>query len=106
MVKHRYAKRWRDWILIAAKCPQFNVLRDLGKVKLTITVTRGRQQDKDNMYASVKPVVDAIKYRGWLVDDSPKWLDLEVREIARRDQGLYKTVIEWDGQVFGETQTE
>ena len=59
-----------------------------GKAQLLIQVHRSRFQDKDNMYGSVKPIVDAIKKLGWIVDDDNKHLDLKVEEIKskRKDQ--------------------
>ena len=60
----------------------------VGKARLTINVYRSRFQDKDNMYGSVKPIVDAINKLGWIIDDDRKNLDLKVDEIKakRKDQ--------------------
>ena len=63
------------------------------KVCIRITVYRWNLQDPDNAVASVKPLVDAIRSRGWAVDDSAKWLELEVlEEIDRKD---IRTIVEW-----------
>ena len=73
----------------------------VGKAKLHIQVHRSRFQDKDNMYGSVKPIVDAIKKLGWIVDDDPKNLDLKVEEIKakRKDQ---RTEIFLEGELEGD----
>jgi hypothetical protein len=64
------------------------------KCRLRITVYRWNLQDPDNAVASVKPLVDAIRSRGWAVDDSAKWLELEVlEEIDRKDR---RTIVEWE----------
>ena len=51
---------------------------------MKIEVHRSRFQDKDNMYGSVKPLVDAVKKLGWIVDDDPAHLDLKVEEIKSK----------------------
>lgn len=59
-----------------------------GKRRVEITVFRNRLQDKDNSYASVKPLVDALVHQGFLEDDRPALLDLQVREtqVPRKEQ--------------------
>lgn len=53
--------------------------------KQTLTIIRvgGKAMDVDNLHGAVKPLVDAIKDRGWLVDDSPTWCELDVRQRPR-----------------------
>ncbi len=36
--------------------------------------------DADNLYASVKPVLDSIRNLGLIVDDSTEWIDLKVEQ--------------------------
>jgi hypothetical protein len=62
------------------------------KVHLHILVLRRRLQDPDNAVASVKPLLDALKREGWLVDDSPRWLLLEVEERAAAAK---RTIVKW-----------
>ena len=85
MKRHRYNEGWFVRLLGAAGRPSF---KPKGKAKLRITVYRSRFQDKDNMYGSAKPLIDAVKKLGWIVDDDPKHLDLKVEEIKskRKDQ--------------------
>lgn len=67
----------------------------LRPVRIRITVFRWNRQDPDNAVASVKPLVDALVARGWAVDDSARWLELEVREEIERGRRR-RTVIEWE----------
>jgi len=50
--------------------------------KVIITSYRKRLLDKDNLYAGTKPLVDALKRAGLIWDDSPRWLDLEDRQVV------------------------
>lgn len=49
----------------------------LTKVKLEITRITSVQPDKDNLYASCKQLIDALRKNGIITDDAPKHLDLE-----------------------------
>lgn len=51
------------------------------KRELYIIQYRQKLLDKDNLYGSVKPLVDALKKAGLLVDDSEEWLDLHPLQI-------------------------
>lgn len=62
-----------------------------GKIKLGIAIYHPRMFDKDNMYRSVKPLVDAIKNLGWIEDDSEELLDLEVLQF----RGNYDVLVSW-----------
>ena len=81
MKRHRYNEGWFVEFLGAAGRPSFI---PTGRAKMNIKVYRSRFQDKDNMYGSVKPLVDAVKKLGWLVDDDPAHLDLKVEEIKSK----------------------
>jgi len=52
------------------------------KRKVIITSYRKRLLDKDNLYAGTKPLVDALKKAGLIWDDSPKWINLEVKQAV------------------------
>lgn len=79
--RHKYNEGWFVRFIAEAGRPSFKVK---GQAKLRITVYRSRSQDKDNMYGSVKPIVDAIKKLGWIKDDDPKHLDLKVQEVKSK----------------------
>lgn len=58
-----------------------------GKVSIEITLSYPRNlRDEDNLVASVKPLLDAIRGLGVIVDDSPKWLELSVKQAKGRRQ--------------------
>lgn len=64
------------------------------RVRLEITVYRKARQDPDNAVASCKYLVDALQARGYLVDDSCDWLDLQVQEQVDRKNP--RTQITWE----------
>lgn len=55
------------------------------RAKVDIIVFRARRQDPDNAVASCKPLIDALKRCYWLVDDSSRWIDLQVSERLAKD---------------------
>jgi len=61
--------------------------------KVTITLCHSREYDPDNIYAAVKPVLDALKHWQWIWDDSAEWIDLMVaQEKCKRKEA--HTIIE------------
>lgn len=46
-----------------------------------------RRYDDENLHGGVKPIRDALRYTGWILDDSPKWcrtiFEPEVKEAKR-----------------------
>ena len=68
---------WRT--LVAAICgkPEEPVTF---RVRLRLDCVRQRLLDPDNLVGSVKPVIDALKRQGWLQDDTPALLKLEVAQ--------------------------
>jgi hypothetical protein len=74
------------WILLVRS--QILPGRALQKRKLVvIALAHSREYDKDNAYAAVKPIVDALKHWNLIWDDSPEWLDLIVvqKKCKRKD---------------------
>jgi hypothetical protein len=57
----RFAKQWAT---------------DKRRIHLDVTIRRVRLFDRDNLYGSLKPVLDAMKAAGFLWDDSDKYLEL------------------------------
>ena len=66
---------------------------EFGKRQVVITIYRNpaHAMDRDNAYASVKPLVDAIKKLVHLRDDSEEWLELTVNQ---RDAKKRSTEVE------------
>lgn len=64
------------------------------RMEIKIVVTRTRPQDPDNAMGSVKPVLDALNRLGWIVDDSPRWLDLQFSEVRGKKEQTEITIAE------------
>jgi len=64
------------------------------KRKVIITSYRKRLLDKDNLYAGAKLLVDALKKAGLIWDDSPKWINLEVKQAVDGKNPRTEVVIE------------
>ena len=85
-MRMHYRKRMRlkkdmKWALM---CAYGTPLPD-GKRKrichLVITVyQKTRRFDEDNLHGACKPVIDCLKEMGFIYRDSPKWLDLDIRQ--------------------------
>jgi len=63
------------------------------KRAVTIIVHRCQLLDHDNLVASVKPILDGLKGQ-IIVDDSPRWLELSVRQVKAPRRALERTEIE------------
>lgn len=50
------------------------------KASVKISVFRPRRLDQDNLTGGLKPLIDAMRDVGLIRDDSPRWLDLIVRQ--------------------------
>jgi Holliday junction resolvase RusA-like endonuclease len=44
-----------------------------------------RRFDKDNLYASCKLIIDALRKLSLIYNDSPKWLDLDIQQDLDHD---------------------
>lgn len=92
--KHAERNRWGLAVKALPPGPWLRAGRISRRVRLRIVVYRWNLQDPDNAVASCKYLVDALVARGWAVDDSKKWMKLEVEEeIARKNR---RTEIEWE----------
>jgi Holliday junction resolvase RusA-like endonuclease len=87
-VRARERKLWGLLMASAGRPPR----RPPWRARVEIVVRRSKRQDQDNAMASIKPVLDALRARGWLLDDSPEHLEVEVREEASRAR---ETWIRW-----------
>lgn len=59
--------------------------------KISIAVFRGKLLDDDNLKSGVKPVLDGLKNMGYIKNDSPRWIVLEVSQ--HRDAANPRTEI-------------
>ena len=69
------------------------------KAKMQIEQHRHGLQDPDNRVAACKPLIDAIVRAGFLKDDSPNWLELDVieRKVGRSEDKRTRVTIEYEG---------
>lgn len=62
-----------------------------GRRRIKITIRSKGMRDQANQYlAADKLLLDNLKSLGWIVDDSPKWIELEVAG----ETGAPRTIIE------------
>jgi len=64
------------------------------RAKITICRQSHCSLDPDNLVASVKPIIDALRYARVLVDDSAKHLELVVTQTRERRSVAPRTLIE------------
>lgn len=50
------------------------------KMRVKIILCHARMYDRDNLYGSVKPCVDALRHWRLIADDTDEWLDLTVEQ--------------------------
>jgi len=86
MLRMHYRKQMRlkkdmKWVLT---CAYGTPLPDGNRKRLchlVITVyQKTRRFDEDNLHGACKPVIDCLKEMGFIYRDSPKWLDLDIRQ--------------------------
>ncbi len=65
------------------------------RVKITrLSPARRFIRDDDNLWASAKPVLDALKRQGYIKDDRRKWLELEMAPQQASEDGECWTLID------------
>lgn len=79
---------------VAGRGPWYDYKLGVCRVRLGITVYRWNLQDKENLYGSTKFLTDAIVRAGWAVDDSHRWMDLEVKERIDRKEPRTEVYLE------------
>lgn len=72
----KYARQWEDsigWIMRDSTLPaSFR--------NIYILSIRKRLIDEGNLVGGAKPLPDALKKFGWIVDDSPKWCKIKYEQ--------------------------
>jgi hypothetical protein len=88
-LRHRWGKQWKE----SVEAGIWENKRRLGKMpyeraRVLVTLFTMKLLDKDNAYASVKPIVDALKIYGVIVDDRLECIDLTVdqRKVKHRTE--------------------
>ena len=57
---------------------------------LEIVSYRKRLLDYDNLIGGCKQLIDAMIDEKYIYDDSPKWLDLKVKQVLNKDRPRFK----------------
>ena len=76
MVRAKWTAAFREqscWVAKEAKVPK------LAKAQVTLVNRTCHPKDIDNLYGSVKPIIDGLVDAGVLPDDAAKFLDLQCR---------------------------
>lgn len=71
---------WRTEIAVAVHQAGGKPYRPWPRARVTIHRRSRGQLDPDNLVASMKPVIDGLRYAGVLLDDSPKHIELVVTQ--------------------------
>lgn len=83
MAYHRLGKQWQTAIRMLA--PK-QLETATGRRRVVIERRSTRELDQDNLVGGAKVVIDALKKLGFILDDNPANLDLEVVQ-ARCEKG-------------------
>jgi Holliday junction resolvase RusA-like endonuclease len=94
--KRRDRDAWKEEIQVAMPY-QYPPARKGERLRLAICQYRSRMLDRDNLYGSVKNIVDALCDMGLIFNDDDKHLDLHVSQVKakRREQKTEITVAEY-----------
>jgi Holliday junction resolvase RusA-like endonuclease len=84
---------WHQAIFYMSTVDDRKFLAGLGRVKIEITVHNAREYDPDNLYGSLKPILDALKLSGFIRDDSREWIQLEPVKFHKMPAKLKQTEI-------------
>jgi len=124
-----YGKLLRQWFWLVRSAPGFiDIPEASGKRKLTITLYGKNTRDRDNLYASMKPVIDVLRpslhqegyYKtgarageywsrhrighGLIQEDDPAHLDLTVQQAHLRAGQRPRLVIELEDCSAGQPE--
>lgn len=90
----RWSKlNWKKKFLSYLRNYEFLALKKKQKKTLIIERYGSRLLDRDNYHGGCKPMIDAIKEKGLIVDDSPKWCEIEWKEQVKSKRTEEKTII-------------
>ncbi len=91
----RWAKlNWKKKFLSRLKNYEYLAPKKKCLSRLEITRYGSRILDKDNYHGGVKSLMDSIKEKGLIVDDSPKWCDIIFNEQVKCKRNQEKTEVE------------
>ena len=90
----KYARQWEQAVgFILRRAPSSY---PLAFRKIHIVSVRSRFLDVGNLIGGAKPLPDALKRLGWIVDDSTKWCEIsyEQRKVTKGAPQTQGTIIE------------
>src|SRR5438270_25689 len=94
-LRHRWGKQWKE----SVEAGIWENKKKLGpmpyeKARVQVTLYTMKLLDKDNAYASVKNIVDALKIYGVIVDDRLDCIDLTVSQQQVKHRADEKVILE------------
>jgi Holliday junction resolvase RusA-like endonuclease len=81
-------------VFVCARNADLQPIRGRARLTITLVFPNKRRRDIDNLNSRIKGVCDGLVRGGWLVDDSPEWLDLSVRAEVRPHERATELVLE------------
>jgi hypothetical protein len=94
LTKSRWAcLNWKKKFLSRLKNYELLALRKKKRTGLTIQRHGSRILDKDNYCGGCKPLIDAIKEKGLIVDDRPEWCNTVFLEQIKCRRGQEKVIV-------------
>jgi len=82
--KKKYLKEFRNYEFAIPQAKKFRLVE--------IERCGSRMFDKDNFIGGCKPLLDTLKTKGFIVDDSAKWVEVLYKQIKCK-RGQEKTII-------------
>ena len=93
-VRAKWTEAWKA--SVAEELQSIKATKNLGKIKIIIHNHAIRPCDTDNMFASIKPITDAIVQYGIVEDDSSEFVkyDYETKKVHHRvDERFFIQII-------------
>ena len=81
-------KEKQHWCLLVRNQMRLNKVRftkEKEKHSIEIISYRSRKLDYDNLVGGCKQLIDAMIEEGYIWDDSPKYLDLRIKQVKNSD---------------------
>lgn len=84
---------WKKKFLSRMKNYEILALRKKQKRYLTIQRHGSRILDDDNFYGGCKPLIDAIKEKGLIIDDRNEWCEIKFLPQVKCKRGCEKVFV-------------
>lgn len=81
----KYKKTWYKWINTLCKAPKEKVTEKRRIVIIRYLGKGQRKFDPANLKGGCKPIPDALKHIGLIVDDNDKWLTYEYLQVKKKN---------------------